>query len=58
MRCNICNRKMETSEIKQHKVTGEWEPCSQCRGVVSDTLTDYDKDDKLYELFELDKFDE
>ena len=58
MRCYICNRRLEPSEVKQNKKTNEWEPCSSCRSEVSSSLTHFDRDDKLYELFELDEYDE
>lgn len=46
MRCIICNNVMEPMEIKQNKVTKEFEPCSACLTEVFNTLKDYEAEDE------------
>ena len=35
MRCHICNRRLNTDEVKQGR-GGKWEPCTSCINAATD----------------------
>lgn len=42
MQCHICEALLKPEEVKQHPITGKFEPCAKCLTISYETFKGYD----------------